>query len=397
MARQFGHTWWGSAWLDALETRALLDPNRLPRGRTYARQGRVGALEVEPGLVSALVTGTELYRSSLGVRRLSDGQWNDLFDLIVARASHAAALLTGELPTGLVDEALDAGIDLLPGAGDLGIDCTCPDWAEPCKHVAAICYLIADLLDDDPFSLLLLRGRGRDEVLGEVRRRRAIAAGGDPAARHEVDDRPDPGIAAAAAYRRARGALPRPRPVPRAPGRPPVYAVAPPADSGVTAADLHALVADAAARAVGLLQGTGDSGLDLDRSADLARRAAAALTGGRPAVEALAERVGPSAEVLEARARAWHHGGSAALAVLDERWEPGAHAMAAGRAALGDGARVRANVVSRGKHQLRLDRTGRWWPLAADDELGWVITGPGVSDPEEAVGGPGQMEAGLGT
>ena len=275
--RQFGNTWWGEAWLDALAQRALIDPNRLPRGRTYARQDRVVDPELEPGLLSAHVEGTEVYSTSLGVRRLSDREWDQLLDRVTGQAKLAATLLAGEVPHELEDV-------LFPDAGDLTPDCSCPDWAEPCKHAAALCYVAADVFDSDPFALLLLRGRGRDQVLTELRKRRAVALGvAEPVG--QVSHRPrgaDPGVNAADAFRRWRtlqgaesGTIPSP-PAVAVPGRArnlPRLSVAPPADSGIDEGELRDLVGDAARRAAAMLAGMGSSGLELSVGADVARRA----------------------------------------------------------------------------------------------------------------------------
>src|SRR5579859_2618940 len=173
--RAFGGTWWGRAWIDALEQRARLDPNRLPRGRTYARRGRVGTLTVEPGMVKAAVHGSRVtpYLVHVRVRVFDEQEWDRLIDAIAGRAAHTAALLDGDLLPEVVADAASAGVDLLPGAGEVGPRCSCPDWANPCKHAAAVAYLVADVLDDDPFALLLLRGRTREEVLAALRLRRA--------------------------------------------------------------------------------------------------------------------------------------------------------------------------------------------------------------------------------
>ena len=175
MARRFGHTWWGRAWIDALEHRASLDPNRLPRGRTYARHGHVLSVQTEPGAIRARVQGSrrQPYRVDVRFRPLTDDEWERVVDVIVARAARAAALLDGELDPDLVADAAAAGADLLPHAGELQPRCSCPDWADPCKHAAAVCYLVADELDADPFALLLLRGRSREQVMAAVRGRRA--------------------------------------------------------------------------------------------------------------------------------------------------------------------------------------------------------------------------------
>ena len=120
----------------------------------------------------------QAYRVTVRVRRFTDDEWAALAAAVAARARHSASLLDGELDPSIVDDARAAGTELLPGPGDLQPRCSCPDWADPCKHSAAVCYLVADLLDADPFDLLLLRGRSRDEFLAQVRHtRRADGAG----------------------------------------------------------------------------------------------------------------------------------------------------------------------------------------------------------------------------
>ena len=133
---EFGRTWWGRAWLEALEQRARLDPNRLPRGRDYARGGSVGELIMAPGEVRAQVRGrkTHPYEVRIRVRRFTDDEWDRVLTAISARLGHAAALLDGELPPEIADDAAHAGLDLLPGGGEIGPRCTCPDDADPCKH-----------------------------------------------------------------------------------------------------------------------------------------------------------------------------------------------------------------------------------------------------------------------
>jgi uncharacterized Zn finger protein len=173
--RGFAASWWGLAWIDALENRARLDPNRLPRGRTYARQNRVHDLTVEPGLITARVAGSRRapYRVTVRVRPFDAGEWDRLLDAVAGRAAHSAALLDGELTPDIVADAGGAGVELLPVAGEVQPRCSCPDWADPCKHSAAVCYLMGDRLDHDPFELLHVRGRPRDVVLADLRQRRA--------------------------------------------------------------------------------------------------------------------------------------------------------------------------------------------------------------------------------
>ena len=115
MARRFGATWWGRAWIEALENRARLDPNRLPRGRTYARHGHVAAVECNPGSIRARVSGSRRhpYRVDIRFRTFDDEEWDRLLGAFVDRAERMAALLDGELHPDLVEVAGEAGIGLL--------------------------------------------------------------------------------------------------------------------------------------------------------------------------------------------------------------------------------------------------------------------------------------------
>lgn len=215
--RAFAATWWGQAWVTALEG-STLDAGRLSRGRTYARQGMVGPTTVAPGQVKAAVQGSRPhpYRSFVHLPVLTDIQWDTLLDAVAARAGHLAALLDGEMPAELVDDAHQAGVPLLPRPTELDPDCSCPDWGYPCKHAAALCYAVAATIDADPFVLFALRGRGREEVLAQLRSRRTAA--------QETTRQAPAGVPAAGAYA-ARAALaentpPLPEP-PSPPSTPP--------------------------------------------------------------------------------------------------------------------------------------------------------------------------------
>ena len=397
--RQYGKTWWGKAWVDALEHKAHLDPNRLPRGRTYARQNRVMRLEVEPGLVTAFVQGSRArpYRVQLGVRRLGQDQWDGVLDAIAAKAAHAAALLDGDLDPGVVQDAELAGVDLLPGPGELSPECSCPDWADPCKHSAAVCYLVADELDADPFNLLLLRGKPRNEVLAAIRARRRRQ---HPDSARRKPDRSD-GVTARELFAADREPVDRDAllrlgntdlgPVP---GRPPPLAVDPPEASGIDASDLDALATDAACRAHAMLTDGADSGLELSEDSDLVRRAASVLFrpsgpsgGDQVALARLARRARRPLRQLEREATAWHHGGQEGLEVLDESWDPSAEQIEEGRRALsrlGGRVRARGNRLTAGEVQLRLARSGCWYRL--DDDGGqWEISRGPCADPDELV------------
>ncbi len=221
--RRFGATWWGRAWLAALEEQAELDPNRLPRGRGYARRGAVLETVIRPGLVTASVQGSRPtpYRVRLSVPEFPAAGWTRVLDSVAGRLGHLAALLDGELPPEVVEDVRDAGLSLLPGSRELAVSCTCPDWAVPCKHAAAVCCLVADVLDADPFALLLLRGRGRGRLLAELRRRRnprGPAAGGVQPGTAAPEPTGPATVPAEQEFDRPRPALPRPLPPPPKPG-----------------------------------------------------------------------------------------------------------------------------------------------------------------------------------
>ncbi|WP_307849539.1 SWIM zinc finger family protein [Qaidamihabitans albus] len=375
--RNFGGTWWGRSWVRALEDRASLDPNRLPRGRTYARKDQVGALTVEPGRISARVRGSRAtpYRVTVGVHRFADDQWDVLLGTISWQAGYAAALLDAELPPDLAEHARAAGADLLPGPGDLRPRCSCPDSANPCKHAAAVCYLVADEVDADPFVLFLLRGRGRDELFAELRARRGRPAGAGAAPGAER------GLAPREAFARVPGPLPARPAAPLAAGRPAVLPSDPPPASELCGQALAELAADAAARAWELLRG-GGAGLALTAEEDLARRAAGQPLEG---LAGLAAAAGVTPRELARRAAAWRAGGAGGLAVTGTAWRPPPAPIAEARAELAESGlpgttTVWRNRVTRGPVQLRFGADGRWYRFRRAGG-GWVLTGPGARRP----------------
>lgn len=396
----FASTWWGAAWVDALERRARLDPNRLPRGRTYARQGYVQSIEMEPGRISAAVAGSRPtpYIVAIRVRTFGDAEWEGVYDVIASRAAHAAALLDGDLEPGVVDDAREAGVELLPDVDDLHPACSCPDWADPCKHAAAVCYLVASELDEDPFRLFALRGRSREDVLAGVRDRRGggttdAGDGDDEESPSEPTGDHDRGVVARAAWQIA-GASERSFPVLPAPatrpGSPAPWPMDPPPGAPFGAESLRALAADAASRAWQMVRGEGESALGLSAAEDLARRAASALgTDGWPSLLA---RSGQAAGELERVAVAWQHGREAGVAVaVEEPWTPDARLLVSAREALvavGAPARsVRASrnrvTVASWRGQLRLARDGRWWGLTKEGNR-WELATAGFDDVDDA-------------
>ena len=387
--RPFGATWWGRAWLEALEQRARLDPGRLSRGRSYARRGSVVDLTVSPGEVEAVVQGSRVtpYQVTVRIRAFSSAEWDSVLEVVSAQIGRVAALLDGEMPPEVIDDVRDAGLELLPGAGEVLTHCTCPDFAVPCKHSAAVCYLIADALDDDPFALLLLRGRRKDELLAALRTRR-----GSPAAPVVAPRTPPPaGIPAIAAFARhltpeTPSTVPVPAP-PRPLGAPGVPAAVrvldPPRSSGVDVRDLVALATDAARRAWELASGDGDGGLNLTYEQDLARRAAKAL--GTPELADLAHRAGISSRQLTTWAVAWREAGPGGLAVT--LYDPVAvipvtpDALTEALEALPN-ATVEANRVTSGKLQLRLGQDNLWYRF--DQHFSdWTLAGPPSPDPKD--------------
>jgi uncharacterized Zn finger protein len=175
MARDFGLTWWGQRWIEALERLGAQWQNRLPRGRTYARKGTVHGLELIDGEVTALVDGSrrEPYMVQIHLPEFDDATWGMVVTALAGQVRHSAALLDGRMPEGVDDTLADVGVSLFPTAGEFETWCSCPDWANPCKHVAAVLYTCATSFDDDPFLLFLLRGRTRDEVLAALRAERS--------------------------------------------------------------------------------------------------------------------------------------------------------------------------------------------------------------------------------
>ena len=178
---QFGKTWWAGRWIAALER--LVDPARLGRGRSYARSGQVLNLDVGPEGVAAKVQGSRPtpYQVHIRFKRLSDAAWEQVADALAAEALFAAKLLSGEMPQDIEQAFRAAGASLFPAAGnDLETDCSCPDWSNPCKHVAAVHYLLGERFDADPFLIFALRGRTREWIADALRARRAGAAAPAP-------------------------------------------------------------------------------------------------------------------------------------------------------------------------------------------------------------------------
>ncbi|MER5437592.1 SWF or SNF family helicase [Streptomyces sp. NPDC002790] len=397
--RGFAHTWWGQAWLKALEDTAL-DTAQLKAGRRLARAGAVGAVSVLPGRITAVVEdrGGATHRSDVLLQCLDEDEWDGFLTMAAARAGHIAALLDRDMPPHLVEDASASGVELLPGIGDLEPRCDCDAW-DHCAHTAALSYQLARLLDQDPFVLLLLRGRGERALLDELQVRSTVRAA--PEAPRE--DREAEGVDAAEAYASAivLPPLPGPPPLPDEPGLPPSLDTETPAPAGTDVEALGFLGARAAAEAHRLLAEALSPGHEQRLSSpeltvpqDAVRLASAAPV---PHIRArLAEVGGRGREGLTLAVHAWEYGGAAALDVLDEEWAPDAEGLARARAALDaawddderpdlKAARGRWSTAD-GQAQLRLGRDGRWWPYRKQRGR-WAPAGPATSDPASALAG----------
>jgi uncharacterized Zn finger protein len=161
-----GSKWWGRQWVQALENMGL--DGRLQRGKRYARNGSVQMLEISESMVYANVQGSHYmpYRTALYLKPFTDEEWQEAIKTLSGQAIYVAKLLAGEMPGDIEGVFQQAGLSLFPrNQRDIDFVCSCPDWGDPCKHAAAVYYLMAEQLDNDPFLLFHIRGRKRNELL----------------------------------------------------------------------------------------------------------------------------------------------------------------------------------------------------------------------------------------
>jgi uncharacterized Zn finger protein len=180
---KFVKNWWADRWIAALKP--LMDSARLSRGRSYARRGQVMEIEIVPGEVASRVQGSRRtpYRVYIHLQPLSGRQWETVLDALGGQAIFAAQLLNGEMPPDVEEVFRAVKVPLFPARrGDLTTTCSCPDWANPCKHIAAVYYLLGERFDEDPFLLFELRGRSKEQLIAALRERRAAEAEPTPAA-----------------------------------------------------------------------------------------------------------------------------------------------------------------------------------------------------------------------
>jgi uncharacterized Zn finger protein len=178
---RFASSWWGRRWLETLEGFGW--DSRLQRGRSYARRGQVTDLKLGADGVSAGVQGSRPtpYRVKIRLTPLTDAQWGQAVAALEERPLFIGELLAGSMPEQIDEIFSAAGAGLFPQrSGDLAMSCSCPDYAVPCKHLAAVYYLLAEWLDRDPFLLFELRGRNREALLGSLQQHAAAGEEGAP-------------------------------------------------------------------------------------------------------------------------------------------------------------------------------------------------------------------------
>jgi uncharacterized Zn finger protein len=176
---EIGETWWSRRFIELLESFGV--GSRLKRGRNYARSGQVVELDVEHGVVLAKVQGSRYspYRVRIRYKALTENQWRRAEKAMAAQALPLAKLLAGEMPQDIEELFDSCKLTLFPrSASELTATCTCPDGVNPCKHIAATYYILAERFDEDPFLIFTWRGRDQDELLERLRARRAPAGRG---------------------------------------------------------------------------------------------------------------------------------------------------------------------------------------------------------------------------
>jgi uncharacterized Zn finger protein len=162
--------WWSQRWLDLLDSYRF--KKRLERGRIYARQGNILSIEFQSAKVLARVQGSEPepYILSLSLEQFSDEQWGYVIETMSQKAIFAAKLLAGEMPQNIEEVFTANGLSLFPFTlSDVHSKCSCPDKANPCKHIAAVYYQLGNRFSEDPFVLFQLRGRSKEQIINDLR------------------------------------------------------------------------------------------------------------------------------------------------------------------------------------------------------------------------------------
>ena len=182
----FAKNWWAQRWIAALER--FMDSGRLSRGRSYARKGQVLSIEETKDGITARVQGSMRtpYKIKIRISPLTDSEWDKVIDALSEQAIFTAQLLAGEMPQDVEQAFEKAKVSLFPSTRrDLQTDCSCPDPANPCKHIAATHYILGERFDEDPFLIFRLRGRTQEQVMQALRQRRA---GSEEAVEEEMEE-----------------------------------------------------------------------------------------------------------------------------------------------------------------------------------------------------------------
>lgn len=172
--RQIARTFWGQAWCDNLESYSDF-ANRLPRGRTYVRNGSVVDLQVHPGKVTARVSGSELYTITIKIKPLNKNHWQAISTKCAGQIASVVELLQGRLSQGVMEIITHRDAGLFPKPAEISLDCSCPDWADMCKHVAAALYGVGARLDEKPELLFTLRQVDHFELIEQAASGKALA------------------------------------------------------------------------------------------------------------------------------------------------------------------------------------------------------------------------------
>lgn len=183
--RTIGKTFWGKAWCDNLE-RYSDYANRLPRGRTYVRNGSVVDLQVVPGVVTARVSGSNLYGVAVTVAPVPQPRWHSICKDSAGAIDSLVELLQGRFSRGVMERICQQRTGLFPSPEEIKLSCSCPDWASMCKHVAAVLYGIGARLDEQPELLFRLRGVDEHELIAKAGAGLTLAAKG-PAVEKVLD------------------------------------------------------------------------------------------------------------------------------------------------------------------------------------------------------------------
>ena len=165
--RTITKSFWGKSWCVNLERYSDYE-NRLPRGRTYVRNGSVIDLQIAKGEISAMVAGSELYQIKIAIAPVTQARWKTICRDCAGSVDSLVELLQGRLAKGVMDRVCREGDGLFPSPTEIKLSCSCPDWADMCKHVAATLYGVGARLDEKPQLLFVLRNVDENELLASA-------------------------------------------------------------------------------------------------------------------------------------------------------------------------------------------------------------------------------------